>query len=211
MTESEWMNCVTPDYMLSILRGKAHPRKFRMCIRACWNEIKKLLSDKSLRDAIEAYDNFAELGVGKDPLHLNMFSSWGRNVETMAVSVANTTTTLYASGMVQASLGNSVAFSHARTLFSEFENDHKTLLANLIRDIFNPFFFNFTSETVPKHIITLAEAAYVNERDFFALHNALSEAGFPELSLHFQNEKHYKGCWALDEILKKDGRIVHCF
>jgi len=54
----------------------------------------------------------------------------------------------------------------------------------------------------PSPVIKLAEALYAGEDCSFALHDALLEAGHPELAEHFAKE-HPKGCWVLDLILAK--------
>jgi hypothetical protein len=45
---------------------------------------------------------------------------------------------------------------------------------------------------------------YAGEACHFALHDALLEAGHPELAEHFREEKdHPKGCWVVDLIVGK--------
>lgn len=53
-------------------------------------------------------------------------------------------------------------------------------------------------------ILRLAEALYGGEDCAFALHDALLEAGQPDLAAHFADGVHPKGCWALDRILGRD-------
>src|SRR5262249_1674280 len=56
---------------------------------------------------------------------------------------------------------------------------------------------------LPSTVIQLADALYNGEDCGFALHDALIEAGQPELAEHFRDEDHPKGCWVLDLILGK--------
>jgi len=55
----------------------------------------------------------------------------------------------------------------------------------------------------PSAVIELAEATYAGEDCSFALHDALLEAGHPELAEHFKDKDHPKGCFAVDLILGK--------
>lgn len=57
----------------------------------------------------------------------------------------------------------------------------------------------------PTAVVRLAEAVYNGADATFALHDALLEAGHPDLAEHFQKEAwHPKGCWVLDLILGKE-------
>jgi hypothetical protein len=58
-------------------------------------------------------------------------------------------------------------------------------------------------DTLPSVVRELAAALYAGEDCSFALHDALEEAGHPELAEHFLNADHPRGCWALDLILGK--------
>jgi len=53
----------------------------------------------------------------------------------------------------------------------------------------------------PAAVLQLADALYSGGDCAFALHDALLEAGHPELAEHFGAPVHPKGCWALDRIL----------
>lgn len=68
----------------------------------------------------------------------------------------------------------------------------------------NPFRQHPTPSSWPSAVVKLAEAMYAGEECSFALHDALLEAGHPELAEHFQREQwHPKGCWVVDMILGK--------
>lgn len=77
--------------------------------------------------------------------------------------------------------------------------------ADLLRHIVgNPF----QSRPAPQCLAnerTLAAALYAGEACAFALHDALLDAGRPELAEHFQgaDDWHPKGCWAVDLVLGK--------
>lgn len=76
---------------------------------------------------------------------------------------------------------------------------------SLFRDnIDNPLRTYPAPTSCPSAVVTLAEAMYAGEDCSFALHDALLEAGHPELAEHFQKERwHPKGCRAVDLVLGK--------
>jgi serine/threonine protein kinase len=55
----------------------------------------------------------------------------------------------------------------------------------------------------PAHVHGLAAALSAGERCHFALHDALLDAGHPEMAAHFSEpqRRHLPGCWALERIL----------
>src|SRR5262249_8637778 len=78
--------------------------------------------------------------------------------------------------------------------------------ADLVRHIFgNPFRPHPLSDHWPATVVQLAQALYSDQDCSFALHDALLEAGHPELADHFrQKQAHPKGCWVVDLILGKE-------
>jgi len=86
-----------------------------------------------------------------------------------------------------------------------WENERRNQAA-LVRHIFgNPFRPHPTVAQLPQTVVQLENALYNGEDCGFALHDALLDAGHPELALHFQEEKeHPKGCWAVDLLLGKE-------
>ncbi len=76
--------------------------------------------------------------------------------------------------------------------------------AELLRELTgNPFQPAAAPEALPTDVRELAAALYAGEDCYFALHDALEEAGVPELAEHFLYADHPRGCWALDLILGK--------
>ena len=54
-------------------------------------------------------------------------------------------------------------------------------------------------------VVQLADALYNGQDCGFALHDALLEAGHPDLAEHFPQEQHHpKGCWGVDLLLGKE-------
>jgi hypothetical protein len=78
--------------------------------------------------------------------------------------------------------------------------------AHLLRHIAgNPFRPYPAPARLPSTAIQLAQTVYQCGNCTFPLHDALLEAGHPELADHFRQEVwHPKGCWALDLILGKE-------
>lgn len=78
--------------------------------------------------------------------------------------------------------------------------------ANLLRHIIgNPFRPPPAPQFWPSIIVQLADALYSGQDCAFPLHDALEEAGQPELAAHFWGEKdHPIECWVLDLILGKE-------
>src|SRR5262249_4317520 len=75
----------------------------------------------------------------------------------------------------------------------------------LVRHIFgNPFHPYLAPPSWPAAVVSLAEAVYNGADGAFALHDALLDAGQPDLAEHFQAEQwHPKGCWVVDLLLGK--------
>jgi hypothetical protein len=60
MTETDWLECISPEEMLSYLGERASPRKRRLFACACVRRIWPLLSDDRLRQAVKAAERFAD-------------------------------------------------------------------------------------------------------------------------------------------------------
>jgi len=92
-------------------------------------------------------------------------------------------------------------------LTARWDNHGKAVrgaFAQLLRHVIgNPFRPHPASPSSwPSPVVKLAEAMYAGEDCSFALHDALLEAGHPELAEHFAKEHwHPKGCWVVDMIL----------
>jgi len=74
--------------------------------------------------------------------------------------------------------------------------------ADLLRDLYpGPAIPDATLGDWSAAVLQLAEALYAGGDCTFALHDALLEAGHPDLAEHFRAPAHPKGCWALDRIM----------
>jgi hypothetical protein len=84
-----------------------------------------------------------------------------------------------------------------------WEREHREQ-AELLREIVgNPFRPATVPEAWPADVLRLAQAQNTGADCAFALHDALCEAGLPELAQHFHETRHPKGCWVVDLILGK--------
>jgi hypothetical protein len=74
----------------------------------------------------------------------------------------------------------------------------------MLEIIGNPFRPHPAPPSWPAAVVSLAEAVYKGADATFALHDALLEAGHPDLAAHFHAEQwHPKGCWVVDLLLGK--------
>jgi len=89
--------------------------------------------------------------------------------------------------------------------FASRESEHAKNTLLLRHIIGNPFRPYAAPDHWPSTVIQLADALYNGHDCTFALHDALLEAGHPELAEHFKEEQlHPKGCWVLDLLLGKE-------
>jgi len=86
---------------------------------------------------------------------------------------------------------------------TEWKREEAVQCALFRHIIGNPFRPYPAPPSWPSPVVKLAEALYAGENCSFALHDALLEAGHPELAEHFREKEHPKGCWAVDMILEK--------
>jgi len=83
-------------------------------------------------------------------------------------------------------------------------NESARQSATLRHIVGNPFRPYPATPSWPSTVVKLAESLYAGEDCSFALHDALLEAGHPELAEHFAKEQwHPKGCWVVDTLLGK--------
>jgi hypothetical protein len=85
--------------------------------------------------------------------------------------------------------------------FTGSKAKHRDLnLAALLRHILgNPFRIHLRPAHLAPVVMQLAESLYNGADCCFALHDALLEAGHPDLAEHFmQATSHPKGCWVVD-------------
>lgn len=227
MTEAEWLECDNPQPMLEFLRGKVNDRKLRLFAVSCCIWAWQFLTEESSRVAVKVSELFAdglaskkELVTAQQTASKAELAIWNELEEGHfeRVTYENHDAAVAAEQIAFFDLfeyDRSVDNSHAggvvyatRSAFSRTSlGDHaeRRCQTDLLRHIIgNPFRPYPAPDHLPSNAIHLAQALYNREDCGFALHDALLEAGHPDLADHFRDKKHPKGCWALDLILGKE-------
>jgi hypothetical protein len=228
MTEAEWLACENPQPMLEFLRGKVSERKLRLFACACCRSISKLMPDDQVRQIVTVAEQFADgLATGEEveqawSLGWDVWGAWASR-RTPASQCAEAEATGAATRAVEDTLSFEDAAQHSVNAAYAIgrdqnagEPDYDAAQQNrttemcrqavLLRHIFgNPFRPYNAPAHLPSTVVQLAQALYNGQDCTFALHDALLEAGHPELAKHFKDEQsHPKGCWAADLMLRKD-------
>jgi hypothetical protein len=203
MTEEEWLACIDPQPMVAFLEGRATERKARLCA-AAWARLfvrcptpsarltsyQPWLAESTWSAQLEAAEQFADGKISAKALRATRVQGGGPyNFFREATRVR--------SFLLQ-------AVRHTmHSVQREFGAPSDEAVCQMIRHIFgNPFRRGGTPPAWPAAVVSLARAVYNGADVCFALHDALLEAGHPELAAHFQGEQwHPKGCWAVDLIL----------
>lgn len=207
MTEQEWMECTNPKAMLGFLRGKASDRKLRLFAVACCRRVWHLISDSRSKAAVETAEGFADGKVND--------AERGQALEVVAAvrtlsGIAAKWTLLAAAStaatMVVDSAGQTASCPPGQeydpALWESEWHGQCELLRHIIGNPFRPY---PAPDRWPSTVVQLATALYNGEDCGFALHDALLEAGHPDLADHFRQEQpHPKGCWVVDLVLGKE-------
>src|SRR5262245_59767789 len=202
--------------MLAFVRARATERKLQLFAAACCRRIWHLLVPAS-RQAVEAAEYRAD-----NPAPARQMPFFGVNDLIRAYSSGSRPNFVAAQHAAErvgiaepyAPRGRDAVAS--RTVESaryaaealgeaELQEAERVAQSVLLRHIFgNPFHPYPAPASWPTAIVNLAQAVYEGADAGFALHDALMEAGHPELADHFQAEQwHPKGCWVVDLILAK--------
>jgi len=192
MTESEWLACKDPGPMLEFLRGKVSDRKLRLFAVNCFRYQWHWLIDRE-RAAV---------------LVLEEFVMGGTTAEEFEAAAADDTASTRIAAFRQAIFsrnGFDTAYAAAMiTLQSDDLNkrDDRTKVEYMRHFLGNPFRPYPAPPSWPSLIVDLAQQLYDGADVRLVLHDALLDAGHQELAEHFANEdRHPKGCWAMDAIL----------
>jgi hypothetical protein len=232
MTEAEWRTCTEPAYMAASLPFS--PRKHRLFAIACSRRAAHLIHDKTLRDAIEVAERFAD--GGSTVIEFSVWESQvrqiveelkrldpGTNCIVMRGDFVHPET--YAAVMVgncllsdARSAATDVPFSAASASAGTPDENEPQYQAEFaahaafVRDIFgNPFRPTaFSSAWRTSTALALAKQMY-ESRDFSAmpiLADALQDAGCDndDILNHCRNanQVHVRGCWVVDLVLGKE-------
>jgi hypothetical protein len=218
MTEAEWIACTQPQPQLEFLRGKVSDRKLRLFACASCRNIWECLPAPECRAALELAERYADGWATNDELQcvaaavMANLEGWAAidrhmveaTVHATAGRAFETSAAVVAFFEEYASLTTSDGEDFTQKVAEASQNASR-FQATLLRHIFNnPFRPYSASPSWPAAIVSLAEAVYNGANATFALHDALLEAGHPDLAEHFQAEQwHPKGCWVVDLILGK--------
>lgn len=210
MTEAEWDTCTDPIPMVEFMRGKVSDRKRRLFAVACCGRMQHHFEDPGCRLAVEVAERYADGLADNTELlqaHKSAVRAYNRiHSDILQVPVFVTRTRLDFDEAV--GLEDYVALVSS-ILLDGVEYPRKTVeqaaQVNLLRHLIgDPFRACQAAASWPSQVIHLASAVYEGQDCSFALHDALLEAGHPELAKHFTDEQsHPKGCFAVDLILGK--------
>jgi hypothetical protein len=221
MTEVDWFACKNPLAVLKILRaeGRLSERKRRLSVVACCRRIWPLLTDERSRRAVQVAEQFADGAATAEDL-LSAYRAAPRGwPEANLASTAATSSMSF--GLDFAALGElgvaalNVAGAGGRKAVLRAQRAACQSLCRVLRDPYGPL--PFRPVTIPRGQLAwndgtpprLAQAIY-QERAFDRLPilaDALEEAGCTEAAIldHLRSGgEHYRGCWVVDAVLKKE-------
>ncbi|MBY0523688.1 MAG: hypothetical protein K2R98_09820 [Gemmataceae bacterium] len=187
--------------------GSLSPRRVRArqlrlfgcaCCRRTWN----LLLEQGSRRAVEVSERYADGLIGRRELAAARAATPGRGA-TRASDCAAKAAALSAAprATIKTAMDIVLLVREAVSPKAGLRREQAALVRHILG---NPFRRPTPMGGWPSTVEKLAEAIYFGEDCAFALHDALLEAGQPELAAHFQEKEHPKGCWALDLLLQKE-------
>jgi hypothetical protein len=219
MTEAEWLEHATASDLLNDTYGMFSERKLRLFSCGCCFRIRHLLKADGLQDAVDISTRFADglASLGELTARNEQASAWFRDFKQNRRDTAHQRK-IHAAGIALLNCtmpprGNTeegpayhsnawdCAFWAYRALPKRAEHEVVGLLRHIMG---NPYGRVNVPAGLPTAVTHLAESLYSGTDCSFALHDALLEAGHPELAEHFAKEQwHPKGCWVLDVMLGK--------
>jgi hypothetical protein len=234
MTEQEWLTCDRFGDMVEFVRGRMTARKKRLFAVACCRRVWSFMPNDQCYQAINIAELHADgKATNKELVEAKSRAEavahamptrwtpprsaawaavwvaaggggWFRAVQT-AISVTTRAAADLAWQSVEATGGVDAAYSASQIAERETTWAEQRELAVLLRHVVgNPFRPLPGVVQWPSTVLHLADALYNGQECGFALHDALLDAGHPDLAEHFhQEQQHPKGCWALDLILAK--------
>jgi hypothetical protein len=213
---AQWVFCTEPSAMLTALRNEGHwsMRKRRLFCSLCCRRIWELLSDVRSRNAVEVAESYADGRTDDDAIGRVRTEADAalQAVRGYAALAALHTVWLpddddpYWHAEACAVDAELAAIEAAASGEADPGVRVRGRMSDLIRHVFgNPFRPYPAMNDWPATIVELAQALYDGQDCGFVLHDALVEAGHPDLASHFGKEQsHPKGCWALDLLLGKE-------
>lgn len=206
MTEEEWLACTEPRLMLRL--GKATERKLRLFACACCRRIWQIMAYDEEREAVEVLERYLD-GLLDDFDLRHAYDVLDGSGDTRAgpayYALHRYDFTECAEAAAFAVFEHSLFVNHEEATAQAAEAAERQQQAILLRHLVgNPFHPCRASDSWPAIVLQLADALYNGEDCGLALHDALVEAGQPDLADHFRQEQtHPKGCWVVDLVLGK--------
>ncbi|MCI0463148.1 MAG: hypothetical protein L0Z62_39885 [Gemmataceae bacterium] len=225
MTEAEWQDCADPDRMMAYLEGNASERKLCLLCCACCRRVWHLLETDALRQAVDAFDRFADGEIDEESFRTAASSTHPlRNYREEIFSGQPREGILWAAYAVNAAMTRLPDYGYRKALqflayaVQPHDGEEHAAHVDLIREVFeNPFRpMNIPSLWRTPTVLRLAEAAYVEHKltagtldtdRLGVLADALEEAGCsaPTILSHLRGPgPHVRGCWVVDLLLGKE-------
>jgi hypothetical protein len=203
MTEEEWRTSRDIWQMLQQVQTQATERKWRLLCCACCRRIWDQLPDARSRNAVAVAEQYADELVNTFTLLRHRDDAFGAFMDgglERSLNLAVLTAEPYG----KSNNGYAHAMETIQSLDALLDQSGGEVLCHLVRHLFGTPFHSYPALAAwPSPVVKLAEAMYAGEDCSFALHDALLEAGHPDLAEHFKEKEHPKGCWVLDLILGK--------
>jgi hypothetical protein len=221
MSEAEWSICSDPWKMADFLLGDIGERKLQLFGVGCCRRVMDLLSDGSIRRAIEVVEQYADRLATNTELQLAISSireddpNWS-NQERFANQEVNRAV-LHVAGVPTFSVSdtslaiwNAVSFhfgSYTKTNMDTERDAHASLLRDIVGNPFRPI--TLDPAWLTSKVKSLAQTIYDNRafERMPELADALEKAGCDNVDIlgHcHQPGEHVRGCWVADLLLGKD-------
>jgi hypothetical protein len=221
MTEAEWLACADPMRMRDFLRGRDSERKVRLFACAYARRVRKKLTDRRGRTAVEVAERFAD-GLAT-PQELGSAATAAARAADESGSRGYVGATYYVLCAAESPPNapvchvfeyNVEVFGLLYSLANVLSRAEEKARARLLRDNFNPFRSQaIHPPALTPGVLALAHAAY-DERDLPSGHldsarlailaDALEEGGCTDRGLltHLRGPgPQVRGCWAMDLLL----------
>jgi hypothetical protein len=216
VTESEWLAQANAAQMVNFVREKASDRKLRLFACAYARQLLHRVGEYCCDNGLHAAEQLADGLID----HKDWFVAW-RQVSDILMDAVQNSQFERAATLVYASRCLSLKRERLISLRYHFQGWQAADIS-MVRDIFgNPFRSrpNISDELTTwnnQAAFHLAEAAYIQRilpsghldpNLLNSLAHALAEAhcNDAELLTHLHSkEPHWRGCWAIDQILSKE-------
>jgi hypothetical protein len=217
MIEVQRLEAKNLAWMLELLRGVASERKLRLFAVGCCRRVWSLLADKRSRTAVEVAERYAD-GLCSESERADAYLKAVLAAVEMRTEVGDLNAPAWAATMAQATAANAASLTSVSPFsLSAADLSGRVIAAGwcgieaadrrALRETPGSLLGHImvsplcSSPNVPSVVRNLADVVYQQEAEVIGpLHDALLDAGLPDLAEHFSNsaEWHPKGCWAVD-------------